>query len=183
MRLSAAGLCRIFGACSIAVLCLACTGRTLDVGVAKEEDDGGVDADIADASIADVADVIEPAIPLGFQIDGVPCTPRIDGGGWPIWQYDFLANCGPLGQARFIVKGDGSFPYPQKCSVVTQMYLGMDAEGDAGEVSYEAKPGRGTCSVISGPTPQDATTPLVVEGTLQSAYDPKRSHHVTYRER
>lgn len=169
-------------ACTVPIVGLGCMGERLDVGVANENDDSVEAGGSSDAGPPD-ADAGESPIPVGLRIDDQECVSTVSSDGWPNWRYLLDGDCGSLGHARLVLESVGTVPYPQGCSVATQMMLGMDAEGDAGTLYYEANGSKGSCTVMNGPTSEDPTTAVVVEGVLLHHYEPTRSHHVTYRQR
>ena len=164
-----------------ASMIFACSGKTLDVGSASQAGVGGdSDAEAADAGALE-GDVPPPG---GLTVDDTPCVITQQGGGgaeWPAWSHPLQADCGLLGHVRVVAESNASVPYPQSCSVVTSVYLGMDAEGDAGTLSYEARLGRGSCQFDSGPTLADPSTGIAFVATTVHASDRARSHRISYR--
>ncbi len=170
---------------AVASVVAACSGRALDVG-------GGSDGGREDGAAPDTGaladaepDVSVPLPPVGFFLQGVPCTitgESVDGLRWPTWSIAVDATCDSRGY-HLLVVSNATITYPQRCSIATEVVLrtiepeivdsatpeGGVPPSDAGaSIQWQASSLRGSCDIMIGPTTASPSSVIALRATVVS---------------
>jgi hypothetical protein len=140
--------------------------------------DAGTDAPISNNDAAadggsEAASDAAASVPT-MKVDGTACTDVTakvttqtapDGKTWTI---EAKGTCGALAVVDIFVASKDSAAYPQTCGADTRVQMSVGAEGDAGALAYGTDASGGSCSITTGPSAADQTTPAKLTATVSN---------------
>ena len=170
---------------------LACEG-TVSLGIVPEIDAGsGIEAGSDATPESDGSPTVDASIPdsgisIGLFVDDIACTDlqASSEGQWPNYEIAIVARCATIGKVRALIASNAELQLPQTCGLATRVSLAVNNHEDGGGSilpDFFADSTRGSCTLTSGPTPDDPNRGVSYTSVVEHLTTSGAQHRVSYR--